>query len=32
MTLPSIVNALQSYGGKIMTNKEAGLPQHLMNT
>lgn len=30
MSLPSIVDAIESYGGKIITYKEAGLPQHLI--
>jgi len=29
-TLPSVVRALQSYGGRIITNKEAGLPQNMV--
>ena len=29
-TLPSIVRAINSYGGKIITYKEAGLPQSLV--
>ena len=32
ISLPSIVNAIQGYGGKIISNDEAGLPAHLMYT
>ncbi|HSB17730.1 MAG TPA: TonB-dependent receptor [Bryobacteraceae bacterium] len=32
ISLPSIVNAIQGYGGKIIPYNEAGLPQHLMYT
>ena len=30
-TLPSIMQALQQYGGKIISNDQAGLPTHLVN-
>src|SRR5262249_8095388 len=30
ITLPSIVNAIQGYGGKIISASDAGLPSHLM--
>jgi hypothetical protein len=32
MTLPSIVNAIQGFGGNIFSNEQAGLPAHLMST
>jgi hypothetical protein len=32
ISLPSIVKAIQDYGGKILSYQEAGLPQHLMYT
>ena len=31
VTLPSILSALDSFGGKIITYKDAGLPQRLVN-
>ena len=31
VTLPSIVNALQNYGGKVMSHEEADLPRNMMN-
>ena len=32
ISLPSIVNAIKGYGGNIISNDQAGLPQHLMYT
>src|SRR6185295_4290503 len=32
ISLPSIVNAIKSYGGNIISNTDAGLPQHLIYT
>jgi hypothetical protein len=32
LTLPSILQALNNFGGNIVTNKEVGWPKHLFNT